>query len=140
MKPLFRLAGLFCISGIICASTNNSFSQSSSTSQNLTQYALPMCGTAKGANLFPGAVVPFGMIQWSPDTELGMRKGGYAWPDKRISDFSVDHISGAGCSYGGDFGMMPVLGEQPAPPPQKNPPPFPVFFFTHTKTTHPPTH
>jgi len=55
-----------------------------------------MCGTAKGANLFPGAVVPFGMIQWSPDTELGMRKGGYAWPDKRISDFSVDHISGAG--------------------------------------------
>ena len=86
---------------------------------DLTQYALPLCGTDGGANLFPGAVMPFGMIQWSPDTELGNRKCGYSYLDKRISDFSVDHMSGAGCSYGEDFGMMPISGAIPAAPPEK---------------------
>lgn len=84
---------------------------------DLTPYALPMCGTDGGANLFPGAVMPFGMIQWSPDTELGKRMSGYSYRDQRISDFSVDHMSGAGCSYGEDFGMMPILGDIPGSPP-----------------------
>ena len=66
------------------------------------------------ANTFPGAVAPFGMIQWSPDTEAGLRKGGgYSDQDGRISDFSVDHISGAGCGYGEDFAMMPILDAEP---------------------------
>jgi predicted alpha-1,2-mannosidase len=85
--------------------------------QNLTSYARPMSGTAADAFTFPGAVAPFGMIQWSPDTELGLRKGGYSDRDTRISDFSVDHMSGAGCSYGEDFAMMPIAGGQPAAPP-----------------------
>lgn len=87
---------------------------------NLVQYARPMCGTgtaqgtdAGGNNTFPGAVAPFGMIQWSPDTESGQHICGYGDEDNRISDFSVDHISGAGCPYGGDFAMMPILGDQP---------------------------
>jgi len=84
---------------------------------NLVQYAKPMCGAAGGANLYPGATVPFGMIQWSPDTELGLRAGGYSAWDKRISDFSVDHISGAGCSYGEDFAMMAILGSEATSPP-----------------------
>lgn len=87
--------------------------------ENLLPYAHPMCGTAGGANTYPGATMPFGMIQWSPDTELGLRKGGYSDADTRISDFSVDHISGAGCSYGEDFAMMPISGPQPAAPPDK---------------------
>ncbi|HXC35295.1 MAG TPA: GH92 family glycosyl hydrolase [Candidatus Acidoferrales bacterium] len=87
-------------------------------SEDLTQYASPMCGTAGGANLFPGPVLPFGMIQWSPDTEMGQRKGGYSYNDSRISDFSVEHMNGAGCSYGEDFGMMPVSGDAPAAPPE----------------------
>lgn len=96
----------------------NAYSEPNYTSEDLAQYALPMCGTAKGANTFPGAVMPFGLIQWSPDTELGMRKCGYDFTEKRISDFSMDHISGAGCSYGEDFGMMPLATEQPASPPE----------------------
>ena len=76
-----------------------------------------MCGTAAEAFTYPGATLPFGMIQWSPDTELGQRNGGYSDRDTRISDFSVDHISGAGCSYGEDFAMMPILGAQPSSPP-----------------------
>jgi len=83
---------------------------------NLVEYAKPMCGTTGDANTFPGAVAPFGMIQWSPDTEAGMRKGGYSGRDSRISGFSLDHISGAGCNYGEDFQFMPVLGAELMPP------------------------
>lgn len=89
--------------------------------QNLVQYAKPMCGTgifpAYGGdnNLFPGAVAPFGMIQWSPDTGTGTRAGGYAYFDNQISGFSLDHLSGAGCLDGGNFSFMPILrmGEPP---------------------------
>ena len=77
----------------------------SPSAPNLVQYAKPMCGTTGDANTFPGAVAPFGMIQWSPDTEAGMREGGYSDRDTRISDFSLDHISGAGCDYGEDFAV-----------------------------------
>jgi len=70
-----------------------------------------MCGTGGDANTFPGAVAPFGMIQWSPDTEAGQRSGGYFDGDTRISGFSLIHLSGAGCGYGEDFAFSPVLGE-----------------------------
>jgi predicted alpha-1,2-mannosidase len=83
----------------------------------LVQDAKPMCGTADGANCFPGAVAPFGMVQWSPDTEAGRHTGGYAYADTRISDFSVDHISGTGCGWGENFAIMPILGTEPAFPP-----------------------
>jgi len=92
--------------------------------ENLVQYARPMCGTGRtlgnigdSSNLYPGATLPFGMIQWSPDTETGRHVCGYFDGDKRISDFSVDHISGAGCGYGGNFAMMPILGLPPTAPP-----------------------
>ena len=84
--------------------------------QDLVRYADPMCGTGGKAFTFPGAVAPFGMIQWSPDTEGGARKGGYSDQDSRISGFSLDHISGAGCAYGEDFQFMPVLGREHAAP------------------------
>ncbi|MGH7951570.1 MAG: GH92 family glycosyl hydrolase [Limisphaerales bacterium] len=97
----------------------NASSTKSNHVKNLVQYAKPTCGAAGGANTFPGAVAPFGMIQWSPDTELGLRKGGYDAKDTRISDFSLDHISGAGCSYGEDFAFMPISEAQPTSPPDK---------------------
>jgi predicted alpha-1,2-mannosidase len=87
------------------------------SAKNLIQYVNPLCGTGGNANVFPGAVAPFGTIQWSPDTELGLHKCGYFYDDTHISDFSLDHMSGAGCSYGEDFAFMSVLGGQPASPP-----------------------
>ncbi|HTV43119.1 MAG TPA: GH92 family glycosyl hydrolase [Candidatus Sulfotelmatobacter sp.] len=96
----------------------HSQSASASAPADLTQYASPICGTDGGANLFPGPVMPFGMIQWSPDTEMGTRKGGYSYQDSRISDFSVEHMNGAGCSYGEDFGMMPITGDLPSTAPR----------------------
>ncbi len=82
---------------------------------DLVMYVNPLCGTGDGNNTFPGADAPFGMLQWSPDTR-GSKKhpGGYQYTDSLISDFSLDHISGAGCPYGENFGFMPLIGGQPA--------------------------
>jgi len=118
MKRPFGLIRLTSVLAVLCAGAFEALSQDNPPSKDLTQYASPLCGTTGGANLFPGPVLPFGMIQWSPDTEMGLRKGGYAYDDSRISDFSVEHMSGAGCSYGEDFGMMPLVGGVPTSPPE----------------------
>ena len=98
--------------------------ESTAAFPDLVQYAKPMCGTGTAINTeggdnntFPGAVAPFGMVQWSPDTDNGMHRGGYGVNDKTIGDFSVDHLSGTGCHYGADFAFMPIPGQQPASPP-----------------------
>ncbi|HTU69212.1 MAG TPA: GH92 family glycosyl hydrolase [Candidatus Baltobacteraceae bacterium] len=59
---------------------------------------------------FPGADMPFGMIQWSPDTPSQNAGGGYEYTDKRITGFSLTHLSGPGCSVFGDFAMLPTIG------------------------------
>ena len=65
-------------------------------------------GTAGGGNTFPGATLPFGMVQWSPDTTTD---AWYFYGDQKILGFSMTHLSGAGCSLYGDFGVLPVTGE-----------------------------
>ncbi|MGH7979617.1 MAG: GH92 family glycosyl hydrolase, partial [Limisphaerales bacterium] len=89
--------------------------------ENFVQFANPLCGTGNypaqwgDNNLFPGAVAPFGMIQWSPDTGAGLKPGGYSYYDTQISGFSLDHLSGAGCPDGGNFSFMPILGDGHSP-------------------------
>ena len=84
-------------------------------------YAKPICGTGNfpttdgGNNTFPGPVMPFGMIQWSPDAGAGLRPGGYAYYDTVISGFSLDHLSGAGCPDGGNFSFMPLQDDGQSP-------------------------
>ena len=76
----------------------------------------PLIGTANGGNTFPGAVVPFGMVQWSPETTRGdhtrvAAPGGYAYDATRIRGFSLTHLSGAGCrGASGDVPFMPIAG------------------------------
>ena len=66
---------------------------------------------------FPGATVPFGMVQWSPDTYPNRRAGGgYAIDDHVTSGFSLTHLSGPGCPVGGDLPILPVAGPPPADP------------------------
>lgn len=65
-------------------------------------------GGGAGMN-FPGAVVPFGMMQWSPDT-MENAGGGYAWEDNRLRGFSMTHISGPGCTGAQDFPVIPISG------------------------------
>ncbi len=81
-----------------------------------------LIGTAGGGNTFPGATLPFGMIQWSPDTNTNAwyEYGQSAQPGvaaaNSILGFSLTHISGAGCELYGDFAVLPVAGELTASP------------------------
>lgn len=73
----------------------------------------PLIGTAGGGNTFPGATLPFGMIQWSPDTDTG---AWYKYDEKQLYGFSLTHLSGAGCPLYGDFAVLPTLDGLTASP------------------------
>ncbi|MFJ7965469.1 lectin [Streptomyces sp. NPDC096324] len=70
----------------------------------------PFIGTSNEANDFPGADVPFGMVQWSPDTTSRPPGGGYEYNDSSITGFSLTHIAGPGCGAAGDVPVLPTVG------------------------------
>src|SRR3954470_999654 len=70
----------------------------------------PLDGTAPPGFIFPGAVVPFGMAQVSPDTTGEFAYGAYDYPDAAIRGFSLVHLSGPGVKKGGALPFMPTLG------------------------------
>jgi len=67
--------------------------------QQLTDHVNPFSGTATTGHTFPGATVPFGMVQLSPDTGTYGWKycSGYHSDDKSLLGFSHTHLSGTGC-------------------------------------------
>lgn len=91
---------------------------------NLIQYVRPIIGTQRMGHTYPGATVPFGMVQLSPDTDTIPYEmngkynpdvykycAGYQYDDKSIVGFSHTHFSGTGHSDLGDFLVMPTVGE-----------------------------
>ncbi|WP_445453552.1 GH92 family glycosyl hydrolase [Flavobacterium sp. 25HG05S-40] len=83
-------------------------------SQNYHQYINPMIGTGGHGHTYPGATVPFGMVQLSPDTRIdGSWDGcsGYHYDDATIYGFSHTHLNGTGCTDYGDIMLMPTMGE-----------------------------
>jgi len=78
---------------------------------SLARYVNPFIGTVGNGNVFPGADVPLGMVQWSPDTgPVGItRPAGYFFGDSHITGFSLTHLSGAGCVAYGDIPFMPTV-------------------------------
>jgi len=76
----------------------------------------PRIGTGGDGHTFPGATVPFGMIQLSPDTAMPDFKHAYKWAagyqygDPTIMGFSHTHFSGSGHSDLGDVLVMPISG------------------------------
>ncbi|SCK58742.1 GH92 family glycosyl hydrolase [Streptomyces sp. WMMB 322] len=72
-------------------------------------YVDPFIGTRNEGNTFPGAAVPFGKVQLSPDTTGSST--GYDWDEDRIRGFSSVHLSGVGCRIGGDLPVMPTTGD-----------------------------
>ncbi|MFC5721477.1 GH92 family glycosyl hydrolase [Streptomyces gamaensis] len=74
----------------------------------LTPLVNPFIGTQNEGNTFPGAAVPFGMVQLSPDTG---HDTGYDYKDSRIRGFGAVHLSGVGCRLGGDLPVLPTTGE-----------------------------
>ncbi len=100
-----------------------SFAQNTDKVQ-LTKFVNPLIGTEKMGHTFPGATVPFGMVQLSPDTDTLQYElngkynpdiykycAGYQYTDKTIVGFSHTHFSGTGHSDLGDILIMPTTGE-----------------------------
>ncbi|HET8662653.1 MAG TPA: GH92 family glycosyl hydrolase [Micromonosporaceae bacterium] len=86
----------------------------------LTQYVNPFIGTddsnspnpvpgGAGGSTVPGPVVPFGMVQFSPDTPTASPSG-YRFSDTQIQEFSLTHFNGAGCANNEDLGLLPITG------------------------------
>ncbi|HEV2826589.1 MAG TPA: GH92 family glycosyl hydrolase [Pyrinomonadaceae bacterium] len=84
-----------------------------SAQQGLTRYVDPFIGTGGHGHTFPGATMPFGMVQLSPDTRLSGWDGcsGYHYSDNVIYGFSHTHLSGTGISDYGDILLMPIAGD-----------------------------
>jgi putative alpha-1,2-mannosidase len=91
--------------------------------ESILQYVKPITGTQKMGHTYPGATVPFGMVQLSPDTDTIPYEmngkynpdvykycAGYQYEDKTIVGFSHTHFSGTGHSDLGDFLIMPTVG------------------------------
>ncbi|NII10797.1 alpha-1,2-mannosidase [Oleiagrimonas sp. C23AA] len=82
------------------------------------RYVNPMIGTGRGGdvvgdiNAFPGATVPFGMIEWSPDNG---NYAGYSYKGGPIKGFSLTHAS-VGCDAFGVVPILPMVGKLGAAP------------------------
>ncbi|MET7318715.1 GH92 family glycosyl hydrolase, partial [Streptomyces thermoviolaceus] len=74
----------------------------------LTDLVNPFIGTQNEGNTYPGAAVPFGMVQFSPDTG---HNTGYDYSQDHIRGFSLVHLSGVGCGLGGDLPVLPTTGD-----------------------------
>ncbi|MCW2966229.1 MAG: putative alpha,2-mannosidase, partial [Solirubrobacteraceae bacterium] len=68
----------------------------------------PLAGTETGG-VFPGATVPFGMVQYSPNTDAA-HGGGYRYSQPRTWGFAMTHLSGTGCAAMGDIVALPTVG------------------------------
>ena len=92
--------------------------------KNYIQYVNPLVGTQNMGHTYPGATVPFGMVQLSPETDTVQYEykqkynkdiykycSGYQYKDQTIVGFSHTHHSGTGHSDLGDFLLMPTVGE-----------------------------
>lgn len=90
---------------------------------DFTQFVNPMTGTDNMGHTFPGATLPFGMVQLSPATnqvpfhidgkynpETYRYCAGYQYSDSTIFGFAHTHFSGTGHSDLGDFLVMPTTG------------------------------
>lgn len=75
---------------------------------DLTSYVNPFIGTQDDGNTFPGASVPFGMVQISPDTG---HNTGYDYGQSAVRGFSLTHLSGVGCSIAGMVPILPTTGD-----------------------------
>ena len=88
------------------------FSMTAAAQRDVTQYVNPFIGTGGHGHTFPGAIVPYGMVQLSPDTRLTGWDGcsGYHYSDSKIYGFSHTHLSGTGISDYGDILLTPTVG------------------------------
>jgi putative alpha-1,2-mannosidase len=115
------LLGTLAAAGALATATASAQPPAATTAgRDPAAYVKPFNGTESGApdfddgsgagSTYPGAVAPFGMLQWSPDTipSTDNFAGGYSYEDHQISGFSLTHLSGAGCANYEDFPLLPT--------------------------------
>ena len=113
---MHRLSLLCCCLLALVVVAGPSPAQSRPTGANAWSAVDPMIGTGGDGHTYPGATVPFGMIQLSPDTAMPDFKHAYKWAagynyaDHSIMGFSHTHFSGSGHSDLGDVLLMPGVG------------------------------
>jgi len=109
MKYYNYLVLLLCLSIVSCNEEKKEDSKVVSNDK-LTSYVNTFTGTDGPGNTYPGAVVPFGMVQLSPDNGLPGwdRIAGYFYPDSTIAGFSHTHLSGTGAGDMYDLLVMPL--------------------------------
>lgn len=83
-----------------------------STTESYIKYVNPFIGTEGVGHTYPGATVPFGMVQLSPDTRSNdwSACSGYQFVDDSLYGFSHTHLSGTGCCDLGDVLFLPISG------------------------------
>jgi len=128
LKKYFSLVLMLIFVFLVSCNKNNNEKQTSENKKiglnDLAQFVDPMIGTAKMGHTYPGATLPFGSVQLSPDTDtipysvdghynpdVYKYCAGYQYDDKTIVGFSHTHFSGTGHSDLGDFLIMPTIGK-----------------------------
>ena len=103
-------AAFFIALSLILSCQQSTKLQKDSKDKRLISLVNPFIGTGGHGHTFPGATLPFGMMQLSPDTRLDGWDGcsGYHYSDNEIYGFSHTHLSGTGVSDYGDILLMPT--------------------------------
>jgi predicted alpha-1,2-mannosidase len=109
MKNNLILFLLSTLSVVSCSILRNSDASGSGV-KSVADYVNPFIGTGGHGHTYPGATVPFGLVQLSPDTRLDGWDGcsGYHYSDSIIYGFSHTHLQGTGVSDYGDILIMPT--------------------------------
>ncbi len=107
-KILGKLRRLLCAAFGVC-----SLAWRVAAASQPVDEALPLVGTGGHGHTYPGATVPFGFVQLSPDTrtEGWDACSGYHYSDSSILGFSHTHLSGTGCPDLGDLLVQPLTGQ-----------------------------
>tara|TARA_R110000787_G_scaffold281103_2_gene392220 strand:- start:4425 stop:7388 length:2964 start_codon:yes stop_codon:yes gene_type:complete len=106
----FKYLLLFVFTAILGSCKNKETPTVATKTAPLISYVNPFIGTGGHGHTYPGATMPFGMMQLSPDTRLDGWDGcsGYHYSDEYIYGFSHTHLSGTGVSDYGDILLMPT--------------------------------
>ena len=109
---LSKISRTFLCAGMVLYASQVSSFANNQEDAPLTRYVKPLVGTSGFGNVYPGAQLPFGGIQISPDTDFDYydAAAGYKYDHKTLLGFSLTHLSGTGIPDLGDFLFMPGTG------------------------------
>jgi predicted alpha-1,2-mannosidase len=107
-RPLAPVALAFAFVALLAGTLERPGNATSDPAPDYAALVRPMAGTESGG-VFPGATTPFGMVQYSPNTDHA-GGGGYKFSHPRTWGFGTTHLSGPGCAAMGDVVSLPTTG------------------------------